>query len=678
MKTGNLREFTFGIQTDLVTSASNNYRIPSWPPSFDWPVVIDAQGAVVSRWSDSRWDLTPWAGYPTSIKFSEDGPLSEETIDDENAELLRMIAAWFIWGSRSAQKVTTFMKIYSTIKPIVDLCTRNGISAAQLMQFPKVFEQVPGVMAQSSYGTAIMYLHRLYDGRSSIGFTIIDQNGLKRLAEVAPDHELVQTPYIPPRIWTYQVKRLHECLTDFIGHREKIESCFRFCLDSYIEYYGSLEASLKTGGTISGSPFNLNARYRKNYRYIGTFPEIAARFGIADLLSKWVVPRSEELTVSDFSTYFSLVTCAGMMYIANFTLQRSKELSTLRTSCLQWEEDEKLGRVPIICGETTKTDPDADARWVASPSVEPAIQALTTMAQLRMVCDQGNPSIRPSPADQDDPYLASTATEPWGSACGHARRYNVRGHPASLSQTMQYYTLLLDPDQIRITTEDLEVARRLTPNLQEDKFAVGKVWPLGWHQYRRTGAVNMFASGIISDSTMQQQMKHSSRLMPLYYGRHHGRLHFNKEVEKAVVLAMYQAQAALIKSAVNDDRFVSPHVGGNREVLAVNVLGAKDMKDLAMMVKKGTVTFREHRLGGCMKAGVCEYGGIESVARCAGADSAKPCVDVLYDRAKEPQVRADYRRNAEEMKRYTPESPRYQALAAERKAMENYFNVISA
>lgn len=230
---------------------------------------------------------------------------------------------------------------------------------------------------------------------------------------------------------------------------------------------------------------------------------------------------------------------------------------------------------------------------------------------------------------------------------------------------------------MKITRADLEVARRLTPNLPENKYAVGKVWPLGWHQYRRTGTVNMFADGSISDSTLQQQLKHSSRLMSLYYGRNHGRIRLNKDVETAVVMAMYQAQAEMIKRAASGDRFISPDAPERKEALVVNVLSAKDLDDLIKMARNGKVAFREHRLGGCLKAGVCEYGGIESVARCAGGDGGKPCTDVLYDRLKEPQVRADLRRVSEEIKMLSAGQPRYDALVEERQAMENYLHAIS-
>jgi len=672
---GGLQEFTIGIDSNLVTPTAPNFRPPSWPPPRDWPVVIDTNGVIVSRWGDPRWNLTPWAGKATELNFGDGvtGIRREASpLDAENADLLRMVATLLVWGPQGVRSVKTLYTCFYRLRPIIVLCNQNGINAARLMRYPKVFEQVPGVIPPGSYDAVITLLHRLYDARDLLGFVIVDTAGLKRLATAAPDHIGVQTPYIPPRIWLYQLTRLRECLMDFLEHQDQIETCFQFCLDEFTKRFGSLEAALVPKDRGPFSPPN----NRKDHP--GTFSEVATRFGIDEVLAKWVGYYKSSPDVSALSTYFSVVTFAGMAYICNFTLQRKEEVASLRTNCLLWEVDEKLGRVPIICGETTKTDLDSDARWIASPSVEIAIQALSTIARLRMICDCANPAIRPTLVDQSNPYLWSTPTEPWGHGLGKERPYNIRRVTESIGElTRRGCRMLFQAERMEITAEDLAVARRLTPNLPEDEFAVGKVWPLAWHQYRRTGAVNMFASGYISDSTMQHQMKHSSRLMPLYYGRNHGHLHLNKEVQGAIVMAMYRAQAEILKVVVSADKFMSPHAPERKETLAMNVLSAKDTKDLVEMAKKGLVAFRQHRLGGCMKAGACEYGGIESIARCAGGDGDKPCVDVLYDRSKEPQVRADMRRVDVEIKMLPTEHPRARALLEERQGMENYLNVIS-
>ncbi|WP_157991362.1 hypothetical protein [Caldimonas tepidiphila] len=671
-----LHELCLKVDAPAVTEAAVNYRPLTWPPARDWPVVLDKEGLVVSRWGDPIWDLTPWSGKPYQLNFGDGGAETAGTVIAENADLLRLAMGWLIWGPRGYRAAGTIKNRFGSVWAVIALCNRNNINAAMLQRFPRVLDQLAEQISPSKWEATITVLHRLYDARQDLGFVLVDANGLKRLAEVAHDHEHVQTAYIPPRIWLYQVERLRECLEDFMKHRQQVEACFKFCVHAYVSNYGSLEAALAKGKDASKGPFTGGSAHRPGCTYLGPFSEFARERGIADLLRRWVVGW-DETRVSMFSSYLSLVSLAGLAYIANFTLQRKEEVASLRADCLLWEHDEKLGRVPLICGETTKTDPDVDARWVASPSVQLAVDALTVIARLRMDCDAANPEVRPTPADRANPYLFSTATEPWGFAIGWAKPYDIRTPLDGLRDVLQRFPLLFDEQQLRITNEDLRIARRLTPNLSADEFAEGNVWPLAWHQYRRTGAVNMFASGVISDSSMQQQMKHATRLMPLYYGRGHTRLHLNEEVERAVVMAMYEAMAYRLQDVVSD-RFMSPHSAERKEAVAVNLLAAKDVKTLAIWAKAGKVSFREHRLGGCMKPGPCEYGGIESVARCGGGDGGKPCTDVVFDRDKEAQVRAQLDQVLIELRQLVASHPRHAALVAERQAMENYLNVIAA
>lgn len=85
-----------------------------------------------------------------------------------------------------------------------------------------------------------------------------------------------------------------------------------------------------------------------------------------------------------FAKYLSLVQFAGMMDVAAFTLMRIEEVSSLRMNCLVWHDDPVYGRIPLIQAETTKTDPDDEALWITSPSIEPAIRAMTSIAKLRL------------------------------------------------------------------------------------------------------------------------------------------------------------------------------------------------------------------------------------------------------------------------------------------------------
>lgn len=65
------------IESPLAVPGASNYRPESWPPSPDWPVVIDAQGKVISRWGDPIWRLDPWAKKALTLNFG-DGPVKNQ------------------------------------------------------------------------------------------------------------------------------------------------------------------------------------------------------------------------------------------------------------------------------------------------------------------------------------------------------------------------------------------------------------------------------------------------------------------------------------------------------------------------------------------------------------------------------------------------------------------------
>jgi hypothetical protein len=666
-------ELGLGIRASWVTSNSPCFRPTTWPPARDWPVSVDRDGSVLSRWGEPVWDLSPIAGTAMKLNFGDGIGYIGVSIDSANADILRQMVTYRMFGPRSAKSAKALQGFFSIVRPIVAVCSRNGILATDLMRYPKVLDQIPSILPASRYRVALGELHRIFDARDSLGFIFVDSAGIRRLAEGTPKHQTIQTPYIPPRIWSYQVTRLRECLNDFTLHRESLRALFALCTEGYIKNYGSLAGSLSKNKDPNKTPFRQATDERPGCVYFGPFIAALDRLGLTQLFLKWLAMDRETLTVRQFSSYLSLVTVAGLAYIANFTLQRKEEVAALRCSCLIWEQDEKLGRVPIICGETTKTDPDSDARWVASPSIEIAVEVLSEIARLRMQFDSANKIIAPSKEDQMDPYLFSAPNEPWGS--GRPTAYHIRSESNSLGETLRDYPGLLDHEQILITSDDLKIAQQLTPNLPSDKFAVGLPWPFAWHQYRRTGAVNMFASGLISDSSMQQLLKHSTRLMPLYYGRGYTKLRLNENLEMAIVAAMYESLANQLILAMTD-RFVSPNLDAKQESKAVNIITTKDVKKLVIWAKSGKVSFREHRLGACMRVGFCGYGGIESVSRCTGGDGDKPCPDVRYDREKEPLIRVDLQRMSEEIALLPKESPRYGALLAEKRGMENYLDAI--
>lgn len=677
----NLRHFGLVLGTPNIGLNSRCFRPPSWPPPADWVCIEDKDGVAVSRYGDPIWDFTPWCDKKYTFNFGDGPKLSVRSpvIDAANAELLRQIVAWRAWGPRAAASVLTLINFAKKIRKIIEICSGNKILASELWRYPAVIDKVAQRLPPSDYNQIIAELERLRDVRSVLGFELLDGAGIRRLKAVQPQHEGEQTEYIPPRIWNYVVTRVGECIDDYLSYQEKLEACFEYCTTAY-EKNDAVRYRERTG-TSARNPFQAISCDRTGSKsgitYYGVFVDTAQRFGIKDVFERWIGGLDGHSDIKRFSSYLLVVRYAALVEIAAFTLMRINEAISIRWNCLVWHDDPVFGRIPLIRAETTKTDPDDNGLWVTSPRVERAVNALRSIAKMRLMSAG-------LWAENDNPDLIIPDLEPWST--NYRRWVNTPGlkpHTRSLVDVIRLCPLLFDLSKLTITVDDIKVAKAVCPTLNPERFQVGKPWCLAWHQFRRTGAVNMFASGEISDSSIQLQMKHLTRWQPLYYGRGNTALHLNDSARVLLVNAQYEAMGRQL-AEVHTDRFVSPYGDQHKSKLLatanggepVNLISEGDAQHYEKAARKHLTNFRLTVLGGCMKNGQCEGDCISSVGDCAGGEGESPCINVLFDRnrADANQLRLDG--VVKQLEMTPPDTPRYRHLEQEKRGLENYFAYI--
>ncbi|SDC49646.1 hypothetical protein [Paraburkholderia lycopersici] len=673
-------EFSFKPTGFPISQSDFCFQPPSWPPPQDWIVTLDSDGNPRSKWGEPVWDFSSMAGTSLKLNFARVQRTRDSELGPENQYILKMCMTWLIWGPQGYTSWETLRACFGQIRRLILLCEQNGIVASDLFRFPRVSRLIGEVVRGKEHKkNMLIMLDRLYHARETLGFVVVGEAGMRSLSEeysAADVDDVEQTAYIPSRIWTYQVTRLRECLDDFLAHRQAVEACFNFCVDAYVNNYGSLSIAVSERESKSRfSPFQAPTRNfgkEAGPKFLGPFEETAKRFGIDILFRKWTT-TSASININQFSKYFSLIQYVGLAYIGNFTLQRSAEFATLRSDCLVVEEDPIFGKMSTICGETTKTDPDSDARWPTSRSVGVAVEALTLVARMRTRCAFASSASNCSDDDVENPFLLNRAHEPWSSSVVKVQ-YSVRPTLLRYKKVIEKFPLLFDHEKIRITQEDLDIARRFTPNLKKSgSFSVGKIWPLAYHQLRRTGAINMFASGILSDSSIQVIMKHATVLQTRYYGKHFSRLRFNQEWEGITVAARYEVMARQMKT-ITEERYVSPYGEERKQQIALDLMAEKDFDHLVKEAAKGNVPFRAIRLGGCTNREHCEYGGIESISRCSGGDGHKPCTQVLYDKRKRPSAERQLESVQKKLNNAEAGSPRAEALQAEAQGLRNFLH----
>lgn len=674
--------FRLPVRISPLNSGSQpQHMLQQWPPPDDFPVILDWQGEVLSRFADSTWDLTPWYGMPFRLNFGDGGASSRMApLTPFNARALRLVVGWWLWGPHSVQVATTLAARFDIVRPVFSLCSREGISVTELSRYPKVVEKISESLAPSRAAEALTHFHDLWEQREALGFHILDLKGLAQVRAALATHEKAQTPYIPPRIWLYQVSRLRAFLDDFLAHRNQIEACYHFCLQAYAANAGSLEAAVQHRLPSHRQPFGGgNQRLtgaRTGAAFPGTFDQVAERFGIRALLENWTAPKSR-LDIQQLTSYFTCATYVGIAYLLNFSLMRIGEAWDLRSSCLSIEND-ALGDIYLLKGRVSKTGQDQEA-WIASPSSVVAIEVMRSVAGMRMAAGAGHPTVKADPTYMADPHLVVRPYEPWrGNCVDLSLPLEVRTSFSNYAIIPERWPRVIDPGELRVTARDLDAARLLTPSLDPERISLGEPWPLAWHQLRRTGAVNMNASGVVSEPSVQYQLKHTTRMMSRYYGQgyRHVRFHVSEEGRSEYIRAMYDVVAREF-AELKSDRFKSPY-GDEHKNRLLSLVSQKNHKELVNAAKDGRISYRETLLGGCMNPAPCDKGGVDSVAACGGGHSRSPCEHLLYDHAKQASLKQLAKVIALRLVDAPPSSPLHESLVFQQQNVEHALDAFSA
>lgn len=631
-------QYTLRVRANVVHPTAKNFRLPAWPPPQDFPVVIDSDGNVISRIRDTVWYLGAWADRTCSINFA-DGPLRKGTawISPANALILREVAAWWLWGAGSVTTSAGIVSRVSQIKPIFIKCSAAGILVTELSNHIDLVDELCCNKSIRNKSSLVTLLHGLFEYRETLGFVLFDAEALRRLSAATSQSCAKQTPYIPPRIWAYQLERLYELLLDFNAHQSQIEACYHFCLDAYAKNAGSLEEACRGGRPYKRRPFNAPRNCtgtRSGATYIGEFSDTAQRFGIYDLLIKWSnadLHVVKKVGIRDLSAYMTLVSYGSLAYLLNFSLMRIQEAWFLRTGCLQIETDDQFGHIYILRSRTSKTIQDDEAAWIAAPSSKIAVGAAECIARLRMAAAVANPDAKIPKRDIEHPFLFQRPHEPWANA-RRSGDVTLRFSTTSYSAVAAGYPKLFSSAELRITNTDLSLAQLVTPTLNRRIFSAGESWNLAWHQLRRTGAVNMRASRLVSSSSLQYQLKHESERMSLYYSQGHPHIRLNESAQAEYARATYDVLALQLTELMSN-RFVSPY-GQDRKIQLLKLVADNDHEKLLSAAKNGEIAWRETMLGGCCNRGPCEFGGVDNIIRCGGGDGRGPCTEALFDRSR--------------------------------------------
>lgn len=679
----NLRFCPAPTDSKVDISKISNHELTTWPPSDDFIVfynkdntgpAIGKKGESQGRFGDDYWNAERH-GY-AGFNFAKQG------LSEPNKQILKELLFIYLWymplfpGEVSSLK--THFNALSAMGRYADqhkVRMNEVLRMDELYKHSRLTEGLVSSLSPNMQEELISRLNMLHTHRDELGITLANDKFLRDFKRYQIPHIPTQSAYIPPRIWMGVIKRCDDIIDAYLADQEGVEKAIKALLKAYRHNQSVCPKK--------PSPFYQKARVAKKYHADFRF------FESKDFLAKHnLVTLMDELGISTIKTNGTDQTLAAIAkllnqveqvcyyYVLAHSIQRKEEASDLRFDCYKEDSDPGLGKVAMLCGETTKTNPDDDARWIVPDHVEKAIDCLKSISALKHLGADKTPT-GSSP-------LFTAYKLPWdsgksnNSGDGFIEKYGLTQHEKNLFD----HTTLFPESLSQITAKDYAIAYQLTPQLTENEwFKEGGQWHFTPHQFRRTLAANLFASGI-PDHVVQWLMKHKSVAMSHYYGRNYSRLSgvkVNSEAAGCVVsesIGMKLNTIIQLSDASNDEHV---HAVGRNMIdgKVLDLIKEREHEKLSKQIEKGFLDARPTLLGLCM-APSCPYGGIESAAHCAGTDGSGPCKDAVFTKKNGKRLKKLLEAHKERQKELPEGDMERVALTHEIKAIEVYFDATSS
>lgn len=642
-----IENLQFKADIPFVTNDSPCFRSPSYPPNDDFVMSVDKNGRVVSRYGDDTWDFTP---FESTQKFQFKG------YDEANKALFKQLMYYLIYSYLFPGQYSSLATWYQSYQKVFKACSKANILASQLSRYPRVIEEIAKLHVKNSpsnFSKSIWHYDVILKNQEQIGFTLLNEKGIAIFKAFEPQYDHGQTPYIPHRLWTRFIQYFDAVFDDFESNQNGLENVYHYlaetCLLNERNGVSSRYSSPFTKGRVKGKKY-----------YSGTFEDCLSSNGLMGLFEKYAerpnTGLSKTYKVDQFGFILNNMMVSCFLYILFYSIMRKQEALSLRIDCLQIESDEQTGSFYLLKGETTKTDPDSDARWIVPKRVERAVNIARKLVSWKLQ--------HISPPKEVPPLFQTMNV--WKPE----HRKSITRVIKSFDNVLKRSTYFFKPEQFEITQEDYNEALALTPSLIKCVwFQVGGVWNFSYHQFRRTLAV-YFALNKVSASSTQLQMKHGTREQQFHYQNNAGRLRLNNLAEQEIINEYYAEMDRNIKSVVHGEQIL-PHKRSPVKPEVVRFVENGEMKKLLKAQKNGAVGYRKNILGGCMKQGPCEYGGFDSIVQCAGGTNGNMCSELIIDGSREQEFMDDKAYYESQMKDVPKDSPKYRALEAEVRGYQN-------
>lgn len=493
---------------------------------------------------------------------------------------------------------------------------KNSVSLTEMLSNKKYRLYLGTSLSNLSYRLALEIVAIVRDMRD-VGF-IWEKTPVK-VDEALPEyldsfvsrlkesHESYQTPVIPSRLFGNLILCFEKLIDDLLNHSEAL---------TY--FYDDLNAYATSTQKTYLKSKKPSASIRAWAKHLGmSDTEVFSRYELNDFFSKYSINNKKQL-----NKHIRFVQEACAYWIHFFTGMRRAEVERLTYDCLNlsYFQDRPIY---TISGYTSKFTGQGrmHSDWITSEIVVKGVSCAKLIANIYKI-DFGFDSYL-----EKDPLFPSQQP---GDKSKFPEFKNfqptVRLSQAELSQKLsKFESLLVSVHDIR-ELEMLDGFREWS-----DVVKVGAPWPLATHQCRRSLAVYLARSGLVSLGALQKQFKHLNHEMTAYYRRGSGFSSdfFAEDSEQTAFSNLLVSEKRIAEFLQFEDEVISNPSnlwgGEGTRIKRSEERGAPlpiiiHREDTLERFKQGKLAYKSSPLGACMKIGSCDNLSITDITPCISCE----------------------------------------------------------
>lgn len=577
-------------------------------PTKDFVISRRPDGNPLSFYGDDVWDFTPYEKHQRNktMTFFPGGRVpSSSAVAELKEESKRLLFLVINKPKGRILAVSTILNYSSAVKILAKHCHRTSIS---LFEFLSSYTQLTMYAESRPTGTVLKFLSSIIGilrsyGSNVLGYPVFGQSIQRTIRTFFKENsDSNQHPPIPTGILSELIINLSNEIEDYLAVEAQFEDLVRAC----------------TATPLSGRKTTSQVAIRKRHADLeelegAEFRALIEKFRLVDYFSK----KSLSDNVSQIPKHLLEIQLAAKSLIHAFSGMRDDEGTTLPYQCAETSDSSGMTHC-LIKGETTKLSGGRIkvTRWVTSPEGHWAISCARSIAKLIYECEFGKDFEAHLDVIGDFLFVSP----------GRLLRKEIKKNslskqfsPSSLDMTR--YPALRSRILPIISGSDIAELESIDPNrewCEEAKFAIGELWPLTSHQFRRSLALYARRSGLVSLPTLRRQLKHIRNAMATYYAEGSSFAdnfigedmeHFGKEWRSARHLS--EGLSFWLNVIKTEDELF----GGHSKWLKNRFMGAEgifltDRTTTLKQFKRGELTYKETFLGGCTSVEPCKKVGI--------------------------------------------------------------------